>query len=146
MAMPSFTAERSLYQTSAHYRGTATFGRAEGTVQLAIIDPNCLAACSTPSCGELCAQYTGTARGKCNNLCGRDVQNCIAECPEVSPPPPPPSGPSMQWCGNKYEGGQSLPCPQGEQCRIRCSTSRDCWPFPPFCTSTTLCSTDLFCQ
>ena len=95
MRTPRFTAERSLYQPSAHYRGTATFGQAEGTVHLAQ-DPDCFANCQD-SCVPGCLELTGVARGQCLRRC-RD--ECLEACPPGPPPPPPPSSP-LQQCFNQ---------------------------------------------
>jgi hypothetical protein len=122
MALPSFTAERSLYQTSAHYRGTATSGRAEGTVQLAQ-DPGCMARCQA-SCVPGCLELFGNARGAC-------LRECRLECLEACPPPPPPPspcGPGSWWARGSFH------CPTCCSCwddLCQCSQPLCLGPPPP---------------
>jgi hypothetical protein len=100
MAMPNFTAERSLYRTSAHYRGSATSGRAEATIQLAQ-DPGCFAQCQD-SCVPGCLELVGSARGACLRLCRLE---CLEACPPGPPPPPPPPSPCPQgwwWASGPF--------------------------------------------
>jgi hypothetical protein len=91
MAIPNFTAERSLYQTSAHYRGTVTFGCAEGTAQLAVKSPQCVADCadSESLCKEDCQELVGSERGKCYKACTTERNDCLDACPDITLPPPP---------------------------------------------------------
>src|SRR5215208_1726535 len=96
MAVPNFTAERSLYHTSAHYRGIASFGRVEGTVQLAQ-DPGCLARCQN-SCVPGCFDLVGTARGACLRLCRLE---CLEVCPPL-PPPPSPCPQGWRWVSGPF--------------------------------------------
>jgi hypothetical protein len=96
MATPNFTGARSLYQSSAHYRGTATFGCAEGTAQLAVKDPTCINRCSR-SCASECADLFGGAKSACINACSAEAAACRAQCPDVPAPPPPPPPPPRQY-------------------------------------------------
>jgi hypothetical protein len=103
MAILNFTAERSLYQTSAHYRGTASFGSAEGIIQLAQ-DPDCFARCQD-LCVPDCLELVGNARGACLRACRSD---CLDAC---SGPPPVTCGPcaGTRRCSDGSTVGCSCP-------------------------------------
>jgi hypothetical protein len=76
MAILSFAAEHSLYQTSAHYQGTASFGRAQGTIQPAQVDPGCFAGCQD-LCVPDCFELVGTARGQCLWRCRNEASRRV---------------------------------------------------------------------
>ena len=85
MIMPSFTAERSLYRTSAHYRGTPMIGGFDQAANAIQPQQGCdrtrLQACLAD-----CSEFEGDQRqvARCRGACYRRWGNC-------PPPPPPPS-------------------------------------------------------
>src|SRR5215211_4359187 len=139
MAMPNFTAERSLYQASGHYRGTASFGCAEGTVQLAVKDPSCTARCES-SCG--CRNLTGILNiNRCLQNC---YGPCVARCPDLPPPPPPPPPPTTPaniWTGEdcvSYTYVKLCSDPESRQCSFskECIRQANCTHYDGHCTGT----------
>src|SRR5215213_4204905 len=128
MTVPNFTAERSLYQTSAHYRGTASFGCAEGTIQLAVKSPQCMANCSTANsgCKAGCLEGPTQSRGACMKNCTKELKDCQGSCPDITlTPPPPPTYPpvttsTFQECVLSKSTKRCVNAGSEETCRQQC--------------------------
>lgn len=82
-------------------------------------------------CGSVATE--GRSAAACRAACLR-----LPPCPVTNPSPPPSPNPCT-LPSSEIECTSTTVCPACETCKQLCSTSRDCFPFPPFCTTTRIC-------
>jgi hypothetical protein len=122
--------------TEDHSRRRAVRGILAGLLVMMVPGGNHARAqtCPRQACLDECGSVAteGRTAAACRAACLR-----LPACP-VTTSPPPPSNPCT-LPSSQIECTSSTVCPACETCQQICSTSRDCFPFPPFCTTTRIC-------